>query len=111
MPPSGSAATNRRRPPAWRCSGGGAVFGGSAAKAGELDGSGDVGLVERADVGAGRDDLVDAVEDVVAERDVDAGEQIVEVAHGARSDECAGDGGVGDGEGIARWVIGRPACS
>ena len=32
------------------------------------------GLVEGADVGAGRDDLVDAVEDVVGEGDVQAGE-------------------------------------
>ena len=57
-----------------------------------------VGLVEGADVGAGRDDLVDPVEDVVGEGDVQAGEQAVEVVHGAGAEKCAGDAGVGDGE-------------
>ena len=41
---------------------------GAAAQARVLQGRGLVGLVEGADVGAGRDDLVDAVEDVVGER-------------------------------------------
>jgi hypothetical protein len=38
-----------------------------------------VGLVERADVGAGRDDLVDPVEDLVGQGDVDAGQEVVEL--------------------------------
>ena len=46
----------------------------------------------------GGDDVVDAVEDVVGEGDVQAGEQAVEVVHGAGAEKCAGDAGVGDGE-------------
>jgi hypothetical protein len=60
-------------------SGRGAGGRGAAAQARVLQGWGLVGLVEGADVGAGRDDLVDAVEDVVGEGDVQAGEQAVEV--------------------------------
>jgi hypothetical protein len=37
------------------------------------------GRVEHADVGSGRDDGVDPVEQVVVEGDVDAGEQVVQV--------------------------------
>src|SRR5208282_4093987 len=51
-------------------SGGGAFTGGPTAQARIHQGRWQVRLVERADVGAGRDDLVDLVEDVVGERDV-----------------------------------------
>jgi hypothetical protein len=44
---------------------GAAFTGGSAAQARVQQGRGQIGLVERADVGAGRDDLVDPVEDLV----------------------------------------------
>ena len=47
-------------------SGGGAFAGGPAAEVRTLGGGGPVGRVELADVGAGRDDLVELVEDVVA---------------------------------------------
>jgi hypothetical protein len=57
---------------------GGAFIDGSAAKVRALDGWGQVGLAdEGADVGAGRDDLIDPVEDLVGERDVEASEQVV----------------------------------
>src|ERR1700734_1926362 len=72
-------------------------------------GRGLVGLVEGADVGAGRDDLVDAVEDVVGEGDVQAGEQAVEGVHGADADQCARDAGVGDGE-RHRGVVHGQSC-
>jgi len=49
-------------------SGGGAFAGGPAAEVRALEGRGPVGHVERADVGARRDDLVDPVEDLVGER-------------------------------------------
>jgi len=55
-------------------SGAGPLIDGSAAKVRVLKGWGQEGLVERADIGAGRDDLVDPVEDFVGERDVEAGE-------------------------------------
>jgi hypothetical protein len=45
------------------------------------------------------DDLVDAVEDVVVELDVGAGEEIVEVSGSALADEHRGDGRVGTREG------------
>ena len=57
-----------------------------------------IGLVESTDVGAGRDDLVDAVEHVVGEGDVQAGKQVVELLLGPRAEECAGDAGVGEAE-------------
>jgi len=80
-------------------SGGGALTDGSAAEVRVLEGRGQVGgLVGRADVGAGRDDLVDPVEDLVGERDVDAGEQVIELLHRARPDEGAGHAGMGDRE-------------
>jgi hypothetical protein len=47
-------------------SGGGAFGGGPAAQVRAPQGRGRVGHVERADVGAGRNDLVDLVEDMVA---------------------------------------------
>jgi hypothetical protein len=47
---------------------------------------GDVRLVERANFGSGWDDLVDAVKDLVAEYDVDAGEEVVELFDRARAD-------------------------
>ena len=71
---------------------------GAAAQARVLQGGWLVGLVEGADVGAGRDDFVDPVEDVVGEDDIQPGEQAVEVVHGAGAEQCAGDAGVGDGE-------------
>ena len=46
-------------------SGGGSFSDGAATQARVQQGRGQVGLVERADVGAGRDDLVDLVEDLV----------------------------------------------
>jgi hypothetical protein len=62
-------------------SGGGAFIDGPAAEVRALEGRGKVGgLVGRADIGAGRNDLVDPVEDLVGERDLDAGEQVVEGA-------------------------------
>jgi len=60
-------------------SGSGAFVGGSAAQARVQQGRWQVRLVERADVGAGRNDLVDLVEDLVGECDVGAGEQVVEL--------------------------------
>src|SRR5450631_1144404 len=78
-------------------SGGGASAAGSAAEVGALEGRGQVGrLVRCADVGAGRDDLVDPIEDLVAEPDVDAGEQVVKLLHRARPDDRAGDAAVSD---------------
>lgn len=50
-----------------------------------------VGDVDR---GAGGDDLVDAVQHVIAELDVGGGELGFEVAHGARPNNCRGHGGV-----------------
>src|SRR6185312_11319740 len=67
--------------------------------------------VEGADVGAGRDDLVDAVEDVVGEDDVQPGEQAVEVVHGAGAEKCAGNAGVGDGERHREVGHGQPGLS
>lgn len=55
----------------------------SAASFDPLDCRWHVGLVEGARLGARRDDLVDPIEDVVAEHDVHAGEQVVELLHGA----------------------------
>ena len=55
-------------------------------------------MSRRADVGAGRDDLVDLVEDLVGERDVDASEQVIELLHRARPDDRAGHAGVSDRE-------------
>jgi hypothetical protein len=69
-----------------------------ASKRRVLRGRGDERLVERADVGAGRDDFVDAVQELVGEADVEAGEQIVELLAGAGPEECAGDVRMGDGE-------------
>ena len=61
----------------WGLSGGCAAFvDGAAAQAREVQGGRHVVLIERADVGPGRDDLVDPVQDVVAEHDV---EVVVEV--------------------------------
>ena len=80
-------------------SGGGAFLTGSAAKLQALHGRRLVGLVEGANVGAGRDNLIDTVEDLVGERDVDAGEQVVELLHGAQPEEGAGHAGVRDREG------------
>ena len=54
-------------------SGCGAFGLGAAAQVRVRQGWGLEGLVEGADVGAGRDDLVDAVEDVVGQGDVQAG--------------------------------------
>src|SRR5256885_1867057 len=63
-------------------SGGNPFLDGPAAQVRALQGRGQVGgLVGRADVGPRRDDLVDPVEDLVAERDVDAGQQVVELLH------------------------------
>src|SRR5450631_160134 len=90
------------RPPwetgAWMRSGSGAFIDGSAAQTRIVEGRGQVGLVERADGGAGRDDLVDLVEDVVGERDVGGGEQVVELLHRVRPDDRAGHAGMGDRE-------------
>ena len=77
----------------------GAFLTGSAAKLQALHGRRLVGLVEGANVGAGRDNLIDTVEDLVGERDVDAGEQVVELLHGAQPEEGAGHAGVRDREG------------
>ena len=69
-----------------------------AAEARLPEGGGLVGHVEAADIGAGRDDLVDPVEYLVGERDVHTGEQVVELLHRARPDDRAGDARVGDCE-------------
>src|ERR1035437_5706318 len=78
---------------------GSAFVDGSAAKVRALDGWGHVGLAnEGADVSAGRDDLIDPVEDLVSERDVEAGEQVVELLHGVRPEERAGHARMSDRE-------------
>jgi hypothetical protein len=66
-------------------------------------GPGQVGLVERADVAAGRDDLVDLVEDVVGDRDVGGGESSPDPADPSRAGACesppqrrSGNGGIID---------------
>ena len=48
-------------------SGGGAFTGGPAAEGRLLEGRGQVGHVEGTDIGTGRDDLVDPVEDLVGD--------------------------------------------
>src|SRR6185295_13752521 len=58
----------------------------------------DPAVVGRVDGDAGRDDLVDAVEDVVGELDVGGGELRLEVLHGAGADDRRGDGGVAQHE-------------
>ncbi len=62
-------------------SGGGAFIDGTAP-----EGRGQVGHVERADVGAGRHARVDAAEQVVVEPDLGAGEGLLgfDLAHGSR---------------------------
>ena len=45
-----------------------------------------------------RNDRVDLVEDLVGEGDLCAGEQVVELLHGAWPDDCAGHAGVSDRE-------------
>ena len=74
---SGNAA---RKTPVLR---GGALAERAAAQSDLLDRRRHVGLVEGPDVGAGRDDLIDPVEDIVGKDDVDPGEQPVELLHGA----------------------------
>src|ERR1035441_5340326 len=70
-----SAATWNKSP-----LGGRAVGHRSAPQVGALQCRGEVGgLIGCADVGAGRDDLVDPVEDVVGQADFEAGEQVVEL--------------------------------
>src|SRR2546423_399433 len=54
--------------------------------------------VRRVEVRPGRDDLVDAVEELVVERDVERGELALELLHRARSDDRGGHGGVPDHE-------------
>lgn len=81
-----------------RTSGRGSLDNRAATQVGVLEGWGSVVLVERADVGARRNDPVDLVEEVVGEHDVRAGQEIVEVLHRAGAQERAGDPGVGDGE-------------
>ncbi len=63
---------------------GGAFIDGSVAEAGAMEGRGQVGHVERADIGAGRHDRVDAVEQGVVEPDLGAGEGLLgfDLAHG-----------------------------
>jgi hypothetical protein len=56
------------------------------------------GAVGGIDRGAGWDDLVDAVQHVVAQDDVGGGELALKVLHGARPDQRRGDGGVRLGE-------------
>lgn len=51
---------------------------------------GQIGLVEPADVGSGRDDLIDAVEDIVGQCHVEPFEKVVELRDRARSDQGAG---------------------
>src|SRR5664280_64210 len=70
-------------------SGGGAFADRSPAQTRILEGRGHVGLVERADVCAGRDDLVDPVEDLVGECDVETGQEIVELLHRVWPEERA----------------------
>jgi len=50
-----------------------------------------VRLVEGADVGSGRDDLIDAVEDIVGEYDVHPREEVVELLHGVGAEQGARD--------------------
>jgi hypothetical protein len=75
-------------------SGGGAFVEWASAQSGLLDRWWYVDLVEGADVGSGRHDLVDAVEDVVGQSDVHSGDQVIELVHSASSEQGAADGGV-----------------
>jgi hypothetical protein len=94
---TGGSAQNRRLCAEWP--GDGALAGGAAAEVWVLEGGRQVGgLVGQADVGARRDDLVDLVVNVVAERDVDSGDQVVQLLHRARADDRAGHAGMGDRE-------------
>jgi hypothetical protein len=68
------------------CTSGGTLALRSAAQPWLMECRGDVRSVERANIGSGRDDLVNAVNDLVAEHDVDAGEEIVELFDRARAD-------------------------
>jgi hypothetical protein len=60
------------------------------------DGGWVVRHLEPTDIGAGRDDHVDAVEDVVAQHDLGASEQVVELFHCARAEEGGGHAGMRD---------------
>ena len=81
----------------------------SAPEARALECWGHVGLVERADVAAGRDDLVDAVEDLIAERDLETGQEIVELLHRVWPKERTGHARMSDGK-RHREVGHRQAC-
>lgn len=69
---------------------------------------GQIGLVEPADVGSGRDDLIDAVEDIVGQCHVEPFEKVVELRDRARSDQALVMPGWVMANDIARWVIGMP---
>src|SRR3954454_14182338 len=58
-----------------------------------------VAVVSRIDRHAGRDDLVDAVEQVRAQGDVGGGDEDLKLLHGARADDGRGDAGVLDHKG------------
>jgi hypothetical protein len=80
--------------------GGGALGRRTAPQLGALECRRDVGgLIGRADVGAGWDDLVDPVEDLVGQADLDTGEQVIELLHRSRPEDRARDSRVGDREG------------
>jgi hypothetical protein len=82
-------------------SGCGAFGLGAAAQVRVRQGWGLEGLVEAADVGARRDDLVDAVEDVVGQGDVQAGRRARVLT--ARVPAGPDSGGVGLGQGGRSW--------
>jgi len=63
-----------------------------------LSGRRHVCLVEGADVGSGRNDLVDPVEDVIREDGVHPREEVVQLLHGAGAEQRTGDTRVRDGE-------------
>jgi hypothetical protein len=55
-------------------------------------------LVEGANVRAGRHDLIDLVEDLIGEHDIHCHEEIVELFHGAGTEQCARDARMSNGE-------------
>ena len=72
-------------------SAGGALAEGAAAQFRLLDRRRHVGLVEGADAGSGRDDLIDPVEYIVGKDDLHPREKVVELLHGAGTEQRGRD--------------------
>jgi hypothetical protein len=66
---------------------GGALAERAAAQLRPLDRRRHVCLVEGADVGSGRDDLIDPVEDIVGKDDVHPREEVIELVDGASTEQ------------------------